>query len=168
MKDVGFEVEIEFDGEIHTLKYGQAVRSKETVDVAVVSYDSKFQKFTLKPLIESSKASKKIWNLDTENFHPVTLLTHSPNFWDDNRVGNKHYFFMLKDCKNDGTARGFYNEFLISELNSCRKAMEMIGAQMRTDASMEQLSGLGFSVANRNHVIVRVTGATTRTIKINF
>jgi hypothetical protein len=69
----------------------------------------------------------------------------SPNFWDSRDIGNKHYMFMLDGCKNDGSARGFYNEFLSAELETHRKTMEIVGARMRTDETDDQLSGLGFS-----------------------
>lgn len=83
-------------------------------------------------------------------------------------VGNKHYFFMLDGCRNEGVARGFYNEFLNSKLEEHRKVFEMVGAKMKTDESSQQLSGLGFSSTQRNSVIVKVKGAFTRTLKVIF
>ncbi len=38
---------------------------------------------------------------------------------------------MLDGCLNDGSARGFYNEFLKSELDPHRKVFEMVGAKIR-------------------------------------
>ena len=40
----------------------------------------------------------------------------SPNYWDNNSVGNKHWFFVLEGIKNDKPTRGIYNEFLSAEL----------------------------------------------------
>jgi hypothetical protein len=93
---------------------------------------------------------------------------HSPNHWDDKAVGNKHYFFMLEGCQNDDKARGFFNEFLSSDLDKHRKVLEMVGAKMKTDESEHQLSGLGFSSTMRNSVLVKVSGAVTRTLKVVF
>jgi hypothetical protein len=92
----------------------------------------------------------------------------SPNYWDEKAVGNRHFFFLLDGCKNDGTARGFYNEFLSAELDQHRKVLEMVGAKMQTEESDHQLSGIGFSSTQRNDILVRVKGTFTRTIKIIF
>jgi hypothetical protein len=92
----------------------------------------------------------------------------SPNFWDDKTVGNKHYFFMLDGCLNDGKARGFFNEFFKEELTPHRKVLEMVGSKMRTDESDRQLSGLGFSSTQRNSVLCRVKGSFNRVVKITF
>jgi hypothetical protein len=83
-------------------------------------------------------------------------------------VGNKHYFFMLDACKNDGSARGFYNEFLCAELEPHRKTMEIVGSKMRAEESENQLSGLGFSSTQRNSVVCRVRGTFNRLLKITF
>jgi hypothetical protein len=83
-------------------------------------------------------------------------------------VGNRHHFFMIDGCANDGTARGFYNEFLKSELDPHRKVIEIVGSKMRTEQAKHQLSGLGFSSTQRNKLTVRVMGAFTRVIKVVF
>jgi hypothetical protein len=106
----------------------------------------------------------------------------SPNYWvrdgevlvsehdalQAHGVGNKHWFFMLEGCVNDGQARGFYNEFLSAALEPHRKTMEMVGAKMKTEASGRQLSGLGFSSTKRDSVTVRVKGAFERVVKVVF
>jgi hypothetical protein len=94
----------------------------------------------------------------------------SPNFWDDQvGIGNKHYFFMLDQMKNEGTARGFFNEYLKPKLDAHRKVLELVGSKMKTEETNDQLSGLGFSSTSRNDLIVRVTGKSLkRVIKIRF
>ena len=75
---------------------------------------------------------------------------------------------MLEGCANNGTARGFYNEFLKSDLDQHRKVLELVGTKLRTDESLEQLSGVGFSSTQRNSLLCKVTGSFSRIININF
>ena len=82
-------------------------------------------------------------------------------------MGNRHTFFMLQNCVNENNARGFYNEFLRDELTPHRKVLEMVGSKTRTEETVDQLSGVGFSSA-RQEVIVRVTGRTQRTLKVSI
>lgn len=165
--DVGFEVEIEVLGERRLFVYDKPVRSGENVVVAEIEV-SHGKVEVIPKLPSTAGAGREIWGVKTQDFHKVNVLTLSPNFWDGHGVGNRHYFFMLEGCKNDGTARGFYNEFLREELTPHRKVIEMVGAKMRTEESDRQLSGLGFSSTQRNEVLVRVTGAFTRTVKVVF
>ena len=113
-------------------------------------------------------SSKKLWNINTQNFHRCNVIMNSPNHWGDSGTGNKHYFFMLQDCINDGSARGFYNEVLSNELTPNRKVLEIVGGKMRTQETPDQLSGLGFSDTMKNEVIVKVTGKTERVLKVQF
>lgn len=64
--------------------------------------------------------------------------------------------------------RGFYNEFLRSDLDQHRKVIEMVGARMKNEESERQLSGLGFSSTQRNSLLCRVSGSFARIIKILF
>ena len=82
--------------------------------------------------------------------------------------GNKHYFFILDGAHNDSQARGFFNEFLTDDLRDHRKVFEVLGSKMKCEKSDNQLSGLGFSSTQRNHVFCKVRGSFSRTIKITF
>jgi hypothetical protein len=133
---------------------------------------TQFQTETL-PKIEaklpSTQVALRAWGINTQAFHKVNVLMMSPNFWDGQQgIGNKHFFFMLEGCRNEAQARGFFNEFLKSELDPHRKVIEMVGAKMKTEKSEHQLSGLGFSSTQRNSVLCKVAGAFTRVIKIVF
>lgn len=165
--DVGFTVEIEFDGVVHTFNYDKAVGNKADVTVAEIEY-SKKDGFKILKSLPSVKMTKTVWNIPTQTFHKVKIVMLSPNHWDGHGVGNKHYFFMLENCVNDGTARGFFNEFLNPEFDKHRKVFEIVGNKMRTDEANDQLSGLGFSSTQSNSILCRVTGAFSRIIKINF
>jgi hypothetical protein len=163
----GFKAEVEFEGQIFQYEYEKPVKNGEWVNVAVVTLKNK--KFSIKHLIPTAgEVSKEIWNTHTENFQKVSVIMNSPNHWDGNETGNKHYFFMLDGCTNPGSARGFFNEFLKDDLHEHRKVFEILGAKMRVPESERQLSGLGFSSTQRNQVVCRVSGSFTRTIKINF
>jgi len=96
------------------------------------------------------------------------MVMHSPNHWDGEQTGNKHVFFILDGCKNPESTRGFYNEFLTDDLREHRKTMEMLAGKMLVSPSDEQLSGVGFSTTSKRSVVVKVQGATTRKIKVQF
>ncbi len=165
--DVGFEAEIDFKGEVHHFAYDKALKDRETVIVARFKYSHKNGIEFMDKLPSTSK-TKEIWGLTTNTFQKVNVLMNSPNYWDDHGVGNKHYFFMLDGCKNEDTARGFYNEFLKEELTPHRKVIEMVGAKMKTEESQNQLSGIGFSSTQRNSLLCKVSGSFTRMIKVVF
>ena len=75
---------------------------------------------------------------------------------------------MLKDCINDETPSGMFNEFLVQELYEHRKVMEALGSKMRVEDCDDQLSGVGFAIDRRNEVIIKVIGSTERLVKIKF
>lgn len=165
--DVGFECEIDYLGTVHRFAYAGAVRQNETITVAKFKYTHKGGLEIIESL-PSTQTSRVLWNLPTQAFHRVQAITLSPNYWQERAVGNKHYFFMLADCRNDGTARGFFNEFLSESLTPHRKVFEVVGSKMKPAESEHQLSGLGFSSTQRNSLVCRVKGSFTRTIKVTF
>lgn len=165
--NVGFEVECDFLGSVHKFVYENPVRGSTKVDVVEFNY-SKKKGITIVKSLPSTTRTKEVWGINTLTYVPVNAIMLSPNYWDDKGVGNKHYFFMLDGCVNDGSARGFFNEFLKEELNKHRKVFEIVGSKMTTKESKDQLSGLGFSSTQRNSVMLRVKGSFTRVIKVNF
>lgn len=166
-KDVGFDAEIEFGGVIHNFHYAPAVKDRASVDVAEFTFSRK-DGIKFLSALPSTTSSKEVWGADTEQFHKVTMVLNSPNHWDGEKTGNKHFFFIMEGCKNPGESRGFYNEFLNEELREHRKVFEVLGSKMRVEASDDQLSGLGFATTTRNSVLCKVTGSFTRTVQINF
>lgn len=165
--NVGFEVEFDFMGKVHTFVYDKAVRDKENILVVEFKY-TKAGGVEILNSLPSTESTKTVWNLPTQAFHKVNVLMMSPNHWDGQGVGNRHYFFMIDGCRNEGVARGFFNEFLNPALDPHRKAFETVGSKMKTEESNNQLSGLGFSSTQRNHLVCRVKGSFTRVIKIVF
>lgn len=76
---------------------------------------------------------------------------------------------LAADTKvNPEPVRGFFNEYLNSELTPHRKVFEVLADKMKTPYQEHQLSGLGFSSTMRNSVIVKVDGTFSRTLKVNF
>ena len=154
--------------DVRQFVYDKPVKHKENVMVAEITY-SKSKGIQIRELIPStSHSSVSLWNIDTNKFHKVNVMMLSPNYWDEQGIGNKHYFFMLDDCKNPEPVRGFFNEYLNSELTPHRKVFEVLADKMKTPYQEHQLSGLGFSSTMRNSVIVKVDGTFSRTLKVNF
>lgn len=165
----GFRAEIEFDGSIYSYDYSKSMKRNEKVKVAKVVLDDNGNFFIIEKL-KSSQSTKEVWNVKTNQFIPVQTIMYSPNYWDEqNGVGNKHLFFMLKDCVNPETPNSFYNEFLNHELNENRKVMEALGSKLAVVDAQNQLSGLGFSLTQRNEVLVKVkTNHVESVMKVKF
>lgn len=151
-----WEAEIEFDGQIHSFS-GNIPRGTGTVDVATVTL--KDGVFSINnPQGGKAAPGAEHWGITTGQFHKVTMSMLSPNFWDDNAVGNKHYFFVLENCVNPDQARGLYNEFLSDKLHEDRKVFEHLGAKLKAPHTTDQASGLGFSATKRDELLVRADG----------
>lgn len=163
----GFEVEVEYKGEVFSFAQKTNPRTGATVDVVVFTIDAAGN-LVMGKSIGHAKASKEVWGVATEQFQKVSVVMNSPNHWDGEATGNKHYFFMLDGAANPDGTRGFYNEYLRNELNEHRKVFEHLAGKMKVPASDDQLSGLGFSDTQRNELTVKVTGAFTRTLKVIF
>lgn len=167
MKDPGFEVQFDWQGNVLSFAYPQDVKQGESILVAEFTYSKARGVEVVKSLASTPKV-RNVWGLATQTFHPVTVAMLSPNCWDGFDAGNKHYFFMLENCANDDTARGFFNEFLKQELGQHRKVFEVLGAKMKVPPASEQLSGLGFSSTQKNTLTCRVKGSYTRVVNVVF
>lgn len=160
----GFKAEIEFDGNIYSYEYNQPVKGK--IEVATVNLKNGI--FTIEHHLTEKTSSKELWGLDTNQSHKVELLCTSPNHWGENKVGNLHYFFMLKDCKPNTDIRGFHNENLIPELLKHRKVMEVLGLSNMITPKSSQLAGIGFNSTVRDELVVKCSGTFRRVLKIKF
>ena len=157
--DNGFKAEIEFDDTIFSFDYPHKLSHKEYVNVAKV--ELKNGNFRITDLINNDVQYSNYnvhWNVALNDFVPVSLICYSPNFWRGNEFGNKHIFFMLKDCINDTNPSGWFNEYLNNELHPHRKVMEALSSMMRVEDSENQLSGVGFSLGKlgENKITVKV------------
>src|SRR5699024_5545134 len=119
---------------------------------------------------ESGTMSKKVYNIDTNEFHKVNLVCLSPNYWGSNNRGHKHYMFMIDGCRPDSEIRTFHNENLNSELKSHRKVLDVLGSvsTISPEVEGEILSGLGFNSTVRDEIVVKVSGSHKRTLRVKF
>lgn len=166
--DVGFDLQVEYLGEITNYHYNLPVTS----DVHALELNLTKEGLTVKVLdskITSESVSTKVWGLDTKEFHKINMMMLSPNYWDDQKeIGNKHYFFILEDCLNDESCRGIYNEYLRSDLNEHRKVFEILADKTKCEVSDRQLSGVGVSSTMNKTVRIKVKADTTKMYNVTF
>jgi hypothetical protein len=164
----GFTAELEYDGQIHSYAYDRELRQGEDIVVAKIKFSRK-NGIEIIESLPSSTSSKTVWELQTNEFHPVSVCMFSPNYWDElTGIGHRHYFFMLKGCQNDTQPNGFFNEFLREDLLQHKRVFEALGAKMRVAPCERQLSGLGFSSTKRNTLVCKLQGQIDRTVKVIF
>lgn len=157
--DVGFVVELESPHGMDTFRFDKAVPGRANQPVCAITVKNGVI-FTIDvaPGIVAGHASREQWGLKTLELAKVNSLVLSPNYWDDNAVGNKHWFFILEGCKNPLPMRGFYNEFLHPSLEKHRKVFEILGDKTKCPVVDAQMSGVGFSSTRKDKVTVVATG----------
>lgn len=164
-RNTGFKAQVEFDGEIYDFAHNKHV----TGDMNIAVITLKNGVFSIKSSMNgtSQVGSNKFWGVKTNQFTKVKKIMLSPNFWGTEN-GNKHFMFLLDGCISDESPRPFFNEFLKQEFDENRKVFEILGSKVKVEPTDNQLSGLGFSETQKNHLFVRVGGSFKRVLKVNF
>ena len=164
--DVGCELEIEFAGNIHNFTYPNTVIGEVPIASITVYRGVVTSVVAHQGVISKAAAVTPKWGVKTNTPQPVDTILLSPNHWENSsKTGNKHWFFILKDCKNPDPVRGIYNEFLHPRFHEHRKVFELLGSKTKCPYSEEQLSGVGFSSTQRASMNVLVDG---RPYKVEF
>lgn len=161
------KAEIAFGNECFQYEY-PATKNHEWITVAEVTLHNGL--FTIDHKLEPTNGSKEVWNIETNEFHKVNLLCHTPNHWGNSEVGNKGFMFFLDKCKADKSLRTFHNVDLVSELQEHRKVLDVLGntQMVSPDQNKKQLCGLSFNSTVSDDVVVRVKGSHQRLLKIKF
>lgn len=163
----GFKAEIAFDGQVYRFIRREPLQHKEWVTLAKL--ELKDGHFEIIEMMENDTTPIEIWGLKTNQFIPVSAISYSPNYFDEqDGIGHRHLFFFLKDCVNTEEPNGYYNEFLKNELAEHKRVFEALGAKCHVEDTEDQLSGIGFSMTKRAELIVKVKGATERIMKVKF
>lgn len=156
-ENVGFTLETEYKGVTTQYRYNQAV-SGFVPSLVITVKNGVVEKIEHTKQLTSTVAPVDKWGVRTQTLVPVNTLLASPNHWDDQTIGNKHWFFILKGCVNPEPVRGIYNEFLRGDLEQHRKVFEILGAKTKAPFSPDQLSGVGFSSTQGAKAVVVVKG----------
>jgi hypothetical protein len=165
--DVGFTLEVEFDGAVHQFSHPKAVANKATVKALTITIEKGrlVSVVPASPDVTGGVSPTTKWGITTGQLAPVDTLMLSPNHWDGQAIGNKHWFLILKGVKNPDATRGIYNEFLRGDLDRHRKVFEVLGSKAKCPPSDQQLSGVGFSSTRGDEVTVVVDGRRAYNIK---
>ena len=160
------KAEIAFQGNLYQYEY-PATKNHQWIVIAEITLKNGI--FTINHKLPlTGESNKEIYGLESNQFHKVNLVCLSPNHWDENNVGNKHYLFMLEKAKSPISIRSFHNENLIPELAAHRKVLEILGNTSMIESTDNQLSGLGYNSTVKDELIVKLQGSHKRTLKILF
>ena len=164
----GFRAQVEANGRLHEFDIAGPHKIKEFVQIAEVDHDGRGN-FTIRPMVDGRQSrGSAIGGLACNAFHPVTLMLLSPNYWDNQACGNKHFMFMLQNAKNEERPNGFFNEFLKPELVAHKRVFAALGSKMQVPPADNQLTGLGFSSTKPASVLLKVRGSSARIVRVTI
>ena len=140
----GFRIEIVIGSDTYNYDYSHSIASEVTVAYVRV----KNGEFTIEHKLPHTKSN-------SGELVPVKMIMLSPNFWGNNKSGNKHYIFLTDEEQDTMPFRGYYNEFLSPELHDIRKPLDMLASKMMCEPTQEGLHGYGFSSTKRTSVYMK-------------
>lgn len=155
--NVGFVLQMEHKGLIKEYTFSEELN--DIIDCITFSViDGNIKSIYVNKSLDSDATKKEKWGVTTNTITPVDTILLSPNHWNGACEGNKHWFFILKNCHNGNKVRGIYNEFLRPDLNEHRKVFEVLGSKTKCEpcADQKQLSGVGFSSTKDDSVLAHV------------
>lgn len=159
--DMGFNIQVACRGEVRNLSHPAPIADRSLETVCTFSYSKADGITSFKSaLLESSTGRQSMtpYGISTGAFHKVNMALFSPNHWNEDEKGNKHLFFILEGaCIND-SLRGFFNEYLSPSLAEHRKVFELLGGKLTLPPSLDQLTGVGFSLTQDTTFTVRLNG----------
>ncbi len=160
----GFSLELETEGRLDQYSYHKKVFGNVSCLIVTVM-NGRVTAVEVGSDLKGGSHSQDVWGIKTETLVPIETLLTSPNHWDGQAIGNKHWFFILKGCRNPEATRGIYNEFLRSDLDPYRKVFEVLGSKTKCPSTGEQLSGVGFSSTRNDEAVIVADG---RAFNIQF
>lgn len=124
------------------------LHSKRNHEIAefLLDFDGKDYKIVgeLPKELEMGNRPTEHWGVKTLTPIAVKAVMKSPNHW-AGEVGNLHWMFLLDGALNPNPVRGFYNEFLRSDLEKHRKVLDLAGSKSLVQLTQGDLCGVGFS-----------------------
>jgi hypothetical protein len=163
--NVGFNLQVEFNGRIFDYAHAGGVSDKSKVRCLEVTFKNGelVEIKTGSGVSGGAEISREKWGVKTNSPVRVNLLMLSPNHWESaKKTGNKHWFFILDGCTNPEPVRGIYNEFLSPALLEHRKVFEILGGKTKCQPCQAQLSGVGFSETKKEAVTALADGRPYR------
>jgi len=154
---VGFNIEITCRGVVYNLSHPEALREHHK-EVARFHYSRERGIYDFKSKLDQTIGGRQMNGVVVNKFARVTMITRSPNYWAPDASGNEHLFLILEGARTEEPLRPFFNEYLLPDLREHRKVFEMLGARMMIHPADEQLTGVGFSLTQRNKFAVRANG----------
>lgn len=148
-ENYGFEIELAIkDKDPVIVYYDRLIGHKSKVEVLEFDINSK----GISPIRYNSSVAPTssnnlvLWGNETGKFHTVDSISFSPNYWGDNKVGNKHVLINIKGMKNPDPVSPFFNEYLKQDLvQKNRRFFEAFTVNNKVTPTQEQCSGVGFS-----------------------
>lgn len=161
--NTGFTLEVENSGTVNQYSCDQSPVNNATNNALFLTVvDGVIVEVTTDKSMRGESIAQTQWGITTNEMVPVTMIMNSPNHWDGEDSGHKHFMFMLEGCKADEPMRGIMNEFLNADFEKHRKVMELLGEKTKFQPVNGMLAGLGFSETKGDSIVLQVTTATSQ------
>lgn len=140
--------------------------SDNKVHVGDITYSK--DGWTISNGLVGNSSIMNFWELRTNEWYPVNLITETPAHWGDNKFGPNHIFFGLPNAYNDENIRAMHNEFLNSECYPHRRVLQSLHDAAPVTPSTNQVSGISVSEDIPTTINFMVEGANSGIFKVQF